>query len=133
MRLEGSVPCSQQPATCPYSGPDESSPHPHNQYPSFLKIGSDSKHCRKQIAASLTPCFRSASLSKFSTAVSRYHAVDMVSEWLRHGFHYPSGCNTRVRLGYFITISGPAQSSDVSMGCPESQTPIVTDSSRQLC
>jgi len=26
---EGSLPCSQEPATCSYSEPDESSPHPH--------------------------------------------------------------------------------------------------------
>jgi len=27
MELEGSLPCSQQPASGPYSEPDESSPH----------------------------------------------------------------------------------------------------------
>jgi hypothetical protein len=49
-------------------------------------------------------------------------AVGMVFEWLRHCFHYRSGCNTRVRLGYNITIPGPAHSPALGMGYPESQS-----------
>jgi hypothetical protein len=33
MELEGSVPCSQDPATGPYAEPDESSPHLSTLFP----------------------------------------------------------------------------------------------------
>jgi hypothetical protein len=33
MDQEGSLPCSQEPATGSYSEPDESSPHPQNLFP----------------------------------------------------------------------------------------------------
>jgi hypothetical protein len=33
MEPEGSLPCSQQPATGPYTKPDESDPHPPTLFP----------------------------------------------------------------------------------------------------
>jgi hypothetical protein len=36
MKPEDSLSCSQEPATCPYPEPDESSPHTHTPY--FPKI-----------------------------------------------------------------------------------------------
>jgi hypothetical protein len=36
METEGSLPCPQEPATCPYPEPDQSSPRPPPSY--FLKI-----------------------------------------------------------------------------------------------
>jgi hypothetical protein len=33
MEPEGSLPCSQQPATCPYPEPNESNPHPQTLFP----------------------------------------------------------------------------------------------------
>ena len=36
MEPEGSVPISQVPATCPYSEPDQSSPHPQIHFWKFI-------------------------------------------------------------------------------------------------
>jgi hypothetical protein len=33
MELEGSSPCSQEPATCPYPEPNEFNPHPQTLFP----------------------------------------------------------------------------------------------------
>jgi hypothetical protein len=33
MEPEGSLPCSQELATCPYSEPNESNPHPQTLFP----------------------------------------------------------------------------------------------------
>jgi hypothetical protein len=33
MELESLLPCSQEPATCPYPEPSEPNPHPQTQFP----------------------------------------------------------------------------------------------------
>jgi hypothetical protein len=33
MKPEGSLPCSQEPATCPYPESNESNPHPQTLFP----------------------------------------------------------------------------------------------------
>jgi hypothetical protein len=33
METEGSLPCSQESATCPYPEPNESNPHPQTLFP----------------------------------------------------------------------------------------------------
>jgi hypothetical protein len=38
MEPEGSLPCSQEPTTCPYLEPNESNPHPKPYFPKIFNI-----------------------------------------------------------------------------------------------
>jgi hypothetical protein len=54
MEPEGSLPCSQEPATCPYPEPNETNPHPPNPV-SLRSIFMLSSHLRLGLRSGLLP------------------------------------------------------------------------------
>jgi hypothetical protein len=75
MEPEGSLLCSQEPSTCTYVEPDESTPHPHTQFPQNPVLQRILETFSKHFQQALSPIIHGSGLTSVYPAIETHRKL----------------------------------------------------------